>query len=245
MKPRGPRKIDRARSAYLFELLAVLHLNALRAAGQGAMTPRVEHVLLALQGLADEQWRKFLNFAELQRVRLRTLQLLERWAATGALLPGRVSNISVLRKRDAGIDSAGGLALGDRNALMQTGHAPIVIKTLDHWPDIGSDLDLFTSANDIDTVALWRWTCKLGPNLRVGVTGWRTNGTSTFRAWRNWWRFTWDASGKPASTKPCLLNWNRLHNCVNSGRTGFAFPLPKSRLRSRLCSACTATSTSG
>ena len=42
--------------AYLFELLAVLHLNALSPAGQhGAMTPRVEHVLLALQGLADER----------------------------------------------------------------------------------------------------------------------------------------------------------------------------------------------
>ena len=78
--------------------------------------------------------------------------------------------------------------------------------------------------------ARWRWTCKLGPNLRVGVTGWRTNGTSTFRAWRNWWRFTWDASGKPASTKPCLLNWNRLHNCLNSGRTGFAFPLPEEQV---------------
>jgi hypothetical protein len=27
-------------------------------------------------------------------------------------------------------------------ALELTGHSPIVIKTLDHWPDIGSDLDL-------------------------------------------------------------------------------------------------------
>ena len=131
-----PGKIDRARAAYLFELLAVLHLNALSPAGQhGAMTPRVEHVLLALQGLADEQWKEFLNFAELQRVRLRTLQLLERWAATGALLPGRVSNISVLQEAVDAEERKTGRALGALrevvNALMQTGHAPIVMDT-DH-----------------------------------------------------------------------------------------------------------------
>ena len=37
-------------------------------------------------------------------------------------------------------------------ALELTGHSPIVIKTLDHWPDIGSDLDLFIAATEGDTV---------------------------------------------------------------------------------------------
>jgi|SRR5579862_1048295 len=32
----------------------------------------------------------------------------------------------------------------------------IVIKSLDHWPDLGSDLDLYTNANSTDVVALMR-----------------------------------------------------------------------------------------
>jgi hypothetical protein len=42
------------------------------------------------------------------------------------------------------------------SAIEATEHTPIVIKTLDHWPDIGSDLDLFTSASDADTIRIMR-----------------------------------------------------------------------------------------
>src|SRR5579862_519646 len=37
-------------------------------------------------------------------------------------------------------------------ALEQRGCPAIVIKSLDHWPDLGSDLDLFTSAVPTDVV---------------------------------------------------------------------------------------------
>jgi hypothetical protein len=41
-------------------------------------------------------------------------------------------------------------------ALEEEGHDAIVIKSLDHWPDLGSDLDLYTSADPTGVVALMR-----------------------------------------------------------------------------------------
>src|SRR6202034_2051806 len=36
--------------------------------------------------------------------------------------------------------------------LESNGHSPVVMKTLDHWPDIGSNLDLCISASEAETV---------------------------------------------------------------------------------------------
>ena len=97
------------------------------------------------RGCSEVQGRvvRLLRFAELQRVYLRTLRLLERWAAAGctACPTWRPSRIRGSR----GAASRHALAVLDKvvRALELTGHSPIVIKTLDHWPDIGSDLDLF------------------------------------------------------------------------------------------------------
>jgi hypothetical protein len=64
----------------MFETLAVLHLHALRHEDQrGETSPQVERVLLGLQRMSKEEWSDFLRFAELQRVYLRTLQLLQKW----------------------------------------------------------------------------------------------------------------------------------------------------------------------
>jgi hypothetical protein len=42
------------------------------------------------------------------------------------------------------------------DAFEQHSYKVAVIKSLDHWPDLGSDLDLFTSANDYDVDQLMR-----------------------------------------------------------------------------------------
>ncbi|MGD0569192.1 MAG: hypothetical protein ABSA78_12365 [Candidatus Sulfotelmatobacter sp.] len=137
----------------MFETLAVLHLHALTAVSQqGETSPRIEQVLSGLQRMTPEEWFDFLRFAELQRVYLRTLQLLEKWAAVGAVVP-RVDGLEELvQAEERQIGRA--LAVLEKvvRALGLTGHSPIVIKTLDHWPDIGSDLDLFIAATESDTV---------------------------------------------------------------------------------------------
>ena len=146
----------RERAAAMFETLAVLHLHALTPAGQpGETNPRVEQVLSALQRLSQEEWSDFLRFAELQRVYLRTLQLLQKWAAAGALVPqftGPDGLEDLAQAEQRQVERA--LAVLDKvvRALELTGHSPLVIKTLDHWPDIGSDCDLFIGATESDTV---------------------------------------------------------------------------------------------
>lgn len=50
-------------------------------------------------------------------------------------------------------------------AFAQDGHGIAVIKSLDHWPDLGSDLDLFTSASQDQVCALMkqRFGAKIEP----------------------------------------------------------------------------------
>jgi hypothetical protein len=102
--------------------------------------------------MSEEEWSDFLRFAELQRVYLRTVQLLEKWALAGAVVPrcDGLKDLAQAEERQTGR----ALAALDKvvHALERTGHAPLVIKTLDHWPDIGSDLDLFIAATEGDTV---------------------------------------------------------------------------------------------
>ena len=148
---------EREQAAWMFELLAVLHLHALAQAGnEEALSPRLERTLAALERMPAECWDKLLKFAELQRVRLRTLQLLERWVTAGALhlKLGRLDEML----HAAESENQHALSALDNvvSALATTGHVPIVIKTLDHWPDLGSDLDLFISASQQETVSILR-----------------------------------------------------------------------------------------
>jgi hypothetical protein len=142
-------------AAEMFESLAVLHLDAGTSPPQpGETSPQIERALSALQRMSKEEWSDFLRFAELQRVYLRTLQLLQKWDVAGAAAPPVVTpNLDELIGAEQQ-QIGGALAALDKvvRALERTGHSPIVIKTLDHWPDIGSDLDLFTAATEHDTV---------------------------------------------------------------------------------------------
>jgi hypothetical protein len=141
----------------MFETLAVLHLHALPApAQQGPSDPQIARVLSGLQRMSKEQWSDFLRFAELQRVYLRTLHLLEKWAETGRFAPPFDDLQDLARAEQRQVENA----LASLNkvvlALEQIGHPPLAIKTLDHWPDIGSDLDLFIAATERDTVHAMR-----------------------------------------------------------------------------------------
>ncbi len=164
----------RETAAAMFETLAVLHLNAhlhaLTSPGQrGETNPQVEAALTGLQRMSKEEWSDFLRFAEMQRVYLRTLQLLEKWDVVGAA--GSRFGGAVDLKGPAQVEERQiGLALAALEkvvlALQLTGHSPVVIKTLDHWPDIGSDLDLFIAATEADTVRAMRSELQAEPQPR-------------------------------------------------------------------------------
>lgn len=139
------------RTTGMFEALAVLHLHELTPPAQhGQTTPQIEKTLVALQRCSSEKWSDFLRFAELQRVYLRTLQLLQKWSAAGAFAPpgNGLENLAKVEQRR--IECALAVLQKVLVTLELAGYSPIVIKTLDHWPDIGTDVDLFTAANGAD-----------------------------------------------------------------------------------------------
>jgi hypothetical protein len=143
----------KSRPAEMFEMLAVLHLHARSDFGRsGETSPRLEAVLSKLQSMSAEQFSDFLRFAELQRVSLRTLQLLHKFAVAGGVAQRFDGLDDLAQVEQAQIEHALGNLSKVVHALERTGHSPVVIKTLDHWPDIGSDLDLFIAATEGDTV---------------------------------------------------------------------------------------------
>ncbi len=157
----------RERAATMFETLAVLHLNALTPQGErGETNPQVEAALSGLQHKSKEEWSEFLSFAELQRVRLRTLQLLEKSNVAGAPAPrfDGLEDLAHVEQQENG--HALTVLYKVVSALELTGHSPIVIKTLDHWPDIGSDLDLFIAATEGDTVRVMQSELKAEPQAQ-------------------------------------------------------------------------------
>jgi hypothetical protein len=150
----------RETAATMFEILAALHLHGPTPEGQWSeasqeLARQCKGMPAGLEHMSEEEWSDFLRFAELQRVYLRTLQLLQKSSACGAVMPQFVNrdNLEQLAQAEEK-QIAHALAFLDKvvRALERTGHSPLVIKTLDHWPDIGSDLDLFISATEGDTV---------------------------------------------------------------------------------------------
>ena len=156
------------RSAAMFETLAVLHLPGLAPTGHNG-NEQTERVLTGLQHMSAEEWSTFLSFAELQRTSIRTLKLLLQWAQAGRFqpqfqTPQELGDLAQAQQRQ--VEYALSTLSKVVAALALTGHDPIVIKTLDHWPDIGSDLDLFSSANESDVVRVMRSELQAEPQAQ-------------------------------------------------------------------------------
>jgi hypothetical protein len=71
-------------------------------------------------------------------------------------------------------------------AFRAEGYDVTVIKSLDHWPDLGSDLDLYTDAGSTDV-------------LQLMTRSFEANGTLFCPDYRRPLRFTWAVSVKPAN----------------------------------------------
>ncbi|HEX4783181.1 MAG TPA: hypothetical protein VH350_02500 [Candidatus Sulfotelmatobacter sp.] len=142
-------------AAEMFEMLAVMHLHS-DWSMRGESKPQIGQAISRLQRMSKQEWSEFLHFAELQRVYLRTLRLLEKWSAVGAFTPPFDYLHDLEQREHRQVEDALTALNSVARALDLTGHTPLVIKTLDHWPDIGSDLDLFINASQHDTVRAMR-----------------------------------------------------------------------------------------
>ena len=151
----------RSSPAQYLHLLSQLLLGAPFAAGSGASALVPE--LRILSRWDDDELCRFLAFADLHHVLVRAIEALQS-SALGAMSP-RLSNrcATALAKEQERINRA--LSVLDKvcDALENAGCSAIVIKSLDHWPDIGSDLDLYTGGGQDQVVRI------LGNNLAAEV----------------------------------------------------------------------------
>jgi hypothetical protein len=118
-----------------------------------------------ISGLANEGRDEFLRLAGIHHVTVRALQVLEKSATAvgdGNIATWCADNLANERSR---IDHAVRSLAPICAALEAAGAGVTVIKSLDHWPDLGSDLDLYTTADRTTVVQVMSKTfhAKLEP----------------------------------------------------------------------------------
>ena len=142
----------RSSPAQCLHLLSQLLLGAPFAAGSSS--PALVHEPGMLSNWDHDEVSRFLAFADLHHVLVRAIEALQS-SALGAMSP-RLSGqcATALAKEQERINRA--LSVLDKvcDALENAGCSAIVIKSLDHWPDLGSDLDLYTGGGQEQIVSI-------------------------------------------------------------------------------------------
>jgi hypothetical protein len=139
-----------ARGRYLDLLSRLLLTDA------GSSAPAVVQELQTLSSWDDDELSRFLGFADLHHVLVRGVVALQ--SSTGVAMSSRIENhcASVLANERARINQALIALEKVCETLERVGCTAIVIKSLDHWPDIGSDLDLYTGGHPEQIVSVFR-----------------------------------------------------------------------------------------
>lgn len=103
-----------------------------------------------LKGLdsSDDDLTGFLAFADLHHVLVRGLEAIEALPAETMRESSAHFCASVLARERERISRALGVLKEICEKLESAGCSAVVIKSLDHWPDLGSDLDLFSRGDD-------------------------------------------------------------------------------------------------
>jgi hypothetical protein len=117
----------------------------------GPRNGRREELKQKLHGLSQGQFENFLELAQLNHVIVRGLAaLLETdHEENGSIAHAKWAQ-EALDAEKSRIHTAILLLHEICCAFEDHGHCVVVIKSLDHWPDLGSDLDLYTDSNPKD-----------------------------------------------------------------------------------------------
>jgi len=124
------------------QLLSQLTLNPATA------VPAVDYIA----GLAPEQRDALVALADSNHVVIRAFQVVAQMAGTHDELAIWAND--VLSKEQARIQNALTFLHHICDALEQGGCPTTVMKSLDHWPDLGNDLDLYTTADERQVVQI-------------------------------------------------------------------------------------------
>jgi hypothetical protein len=100
-----------------------------------------------LTRLNPTQWREFIDLADSNHVLMRVLTVLQTAAVAHGNLTFKEACETALAAERARIERAVERLQEICKTLESNGCQVAVIKSLDHWPDLGSDLDLYTTAD--------------------------------------------------------------------------------------------------
>jgi hypothetical protein len=105
------------------------------------LTPQLDRVA----GFNEEQFREFVELADTHHVAVRALRVLEWLAIQQQKKQLQDWCEAAIEAENSRIGRAVEWLYAIVQALQSSGCPVSVIKSLDHWPDLGSDLDLYTS----------------------------------------------------------------------------------------------------
>jgi hypothetical protein len=145
VKPAGP-----GRAQYLHLLSRLLLSN------DGGSSDLASEELQTVSEWDSVEVSSFLAFADLHHVLIRAVEALQ--GSTAGMINSRLANqcAAALLQEQQRIRQALRVLEAVCNALQSAGCSAIVIKSLDHWPDIGSDLDLYTEGRQEQVVSVMR-----------------------------------------------------------------------------------------
>ena len=104
----------------------------------------------------EENWGEFLNLANTHHVTVRALRVLEQIAADGHDSGLEQRCHESVEQESARTRNAVEWLYTIVQAFENSGCPVSVIKSLDHWPDLGSDLDLYTSGTPEQVTSVMR-----------------------------------------------------------------------------------------
>jgi len=138
-----------SRQAQDMDTLARLMIRAYCESNRETLPQDLEHLkrdVGYVGGLNPKQAAEFLELANSNHIVLRALTTLQN--ASVALNESRIADWcdDIVTRERARIEHAVGMLQRICNSLESRGCKVAVIKSLDHWPDLGSDLDLYTTA---------------------------------------------------------------------------------------------------
>lgn len=112
--------------------------------------------------MSREQFDQFVELASLNHVIVRGLEVVRHISSAHADHPHAAWAEEALSVERSRIRVAVSYLREICAKLEQAGHEAAVIKSLDHWPDLGSDLDLYTNADPSEVIRLMKRSFNAG-----------------------------------------------------------------------------------
>ncbi|PYX89567.1 MAG: hypothetical protein DMG68_04680 [Acidobacteria bacterium] len=143
----GTNGLQNANEHWYLATLSTLVLAQASTGRQPGITVAMERQLQYVSSFSDEQLREFLDLADVHHVAVRAIQQIQQLAKASNFPEVGTRFDAALSLENKRIENALKFLNAICRELDDAGCPVTVIKSLDHWPDLGGDLDLYSSGD--------------------------------------------------------------------------------------------------